>query len=68
MSQSPAQGPPFPSELAFVVQFRAEAALTQGRCDGRVEHVVSGQAALFTRWAELEAFITQVLAVVERPH
>src|SRR5262249_15076212 len=53
MAPSPAQGPPCPSEQAFVVQCRAEAALTQGRCDGRVEHVVSGHAALLTRWAEL---------------
>jgi len=29
---------------------------------GRAEHVVSGTAAHFTSWAELVAFIEQVLA------
>ena len=66
MSQPPAQGPPFPSERAFVVQFRAEATPAQGHWVGRVEHVVSGRAALFASWAECMAFIAQVLAA-ERP-
>ena len=64
MSQPLAQGPPFPSERAFVVQFRAEAALVQGRCVGRVEHVVSGQAAHFDSLEELVAFIGRVLTQV----
>jgi len=42
---------------AFVVQFRAEANMEQGRCTGRVEHVVSGQATRFASLEELLAFI-----------
>ena len=52
---------------AFVVQFRAEADVGQGQCTGRVEHVVSGQAARFASLEELLAFIAQVLATVRAP-
>ena len=62
MSQPPVQSPPFPSERAFVVQFRVEAALAQGRYIGRVEHVVSGQATHFHTLDTLLAFMAQVLA------
>jgi hypothetical protein len=62
MSQPPAQGPPFPSERAFVVQFRDEAALAQGRWVGRVEHVVSGHATHFDTVDALLAFMAQMLA------
>jgi hypothetical protein len=34
-------------ELAFVVQFRVETNLEQEQMEGRVEHVVSGQATRF---------------------
>jgi hypothetical protein len=52
---------------AFVVQFRAETDVEQGRCTGRVEHVVSGQATHFTSLEELLGFVAQVLATVRAP-
>jgi hypothetical protein len=48
---------------AFVVQFRAETVMAQGRCTGRVEHVVSGQATHFQSFDELWAFMVRVLTV-----
>ena len=61
-AQTPASSllPPW----AFVVQFRVETDLAQGRCTGRVEHVVSGQAAHFQLLEELLAFLTRVLMAV----
>jgi hypothetical protein len=52
---------------AFVVQLRAEADLAHGRCTGRVEHVVSGQAAHFVSLEELLTFIDRVLTTVRAP-
>ena len=52
---------------AFVVQFRAETDVKQGHYTGRVEHVVSGQAARFASLEELLAFIAQVLAAIRAP-
>ena len=49
---------------AFVVQFRAETAVEQGRFVGRVEHVVTGQATHFQSLEELVAFIGRVLTQV----
>jgi hypothetical protein len=44
----PADNPsPLSVHRAFVVQFQADTAAEQGRLAGRVEHVVSGQAADF---------------------
>ncbi len=62
----PAQTPASPllPPWAFVVQFRVETDLAQGRCTGRVEHVVSGQAAHFQSLEELVAFLTRVLTAV----
>jgi hypothetical protein len=64
MPQHPESARPFPAERAFVVQFRAGAAVEQGGYTGRVEHVVSGQARQFHTPAELLAFIAQVLAAL----
>jgi hypothetical protein len=61
MSQRPEHVPALPVERAFVVQFRAEAALEPGGPLGRVEHVVSGQATHFHTLEELLAFLTQQL-------
>ena len=47
-----------------MVQFRAETAVEQGHFVGRVEHVVSGQAAQFQSLKELVAFIGRVLTQV----
>ena len=52
---------------AFVVQFRAETDVGQGRYTGRMEHVVSGQATQFHSLEELLAFTTGVLATVRAP-
>ena len=64
MPQPPEHAPLLPTERAFVVQFRAEAAVDQGRYEGRVEHVVSGQARWFHTAQELLAFMAQVLSAL----
>jgi hypothetical protein len=46
---------------AFVVQFRSDTVVEQGRLAGRVEHVVSGQAADFQSLETLLAFMARVL-------
>jgi hypothetical protein len=46
---------------AFVVQFRSDTAVEQGHLAGRVEHVVSGQAADFQSLEMLLGVIAQVL-------
>jgi hypothetical protein len=51
---------------AFVVQLREGTALTSDALHGRVEHIVSGQAALFTSLEELRAFMAQVLTAPGR--
>ena len=53
---------PLSPHWAFVVQLREGTALTPEGMQGRIEHIVSGQAALFTSLAELGAFMAQVLA------
>jgi hypothetical protein len=55
-----------PPPLAFVVQFRPEAALERGHYIGRVEHVVSGRAAAFHTLNDLLDFLTGVLATVRK--
>jgi hypothetical protein len=49
------------------VQFQVETELQRGRCAGRVEHVVSGQAAHFQSLEELLAFMARVLTTVRAP-
>jgi hypothetical protein len=56
---------PLPVERAFVVQLHATAAMAQGQLSGRVEHVLSGQAAHFDTLDELLAFMARVLAALE---
>jgi hypothetical protein len=56
---------PFSVHRAFVVQFRAETDPAQGRVVGRIEHVASQQTALFQSWAEMQAFIAQILTNLE---
>ena len=50
---------------AFVVQLHATAVVAQGQLSGRVEHVLSGQAAHFQTVDELLAFMARVLATLE---
>ena len=58
---------PLSPHRAFVVQFRVETNVTHGRYEGRVEHVVSGQATHFASLEELLAFIGRVLATMGAP-
>ena len=50
-----------PAERAFVVQLRADADLARGVISGRVEHVVSGAAALFESMEQLIACMRDAL-------
>ena len=52
----------FPAQRAFVVQVAMAAPGEPDVSLGRAEHVLSGTATHFTTWAELVAFIEQVLA------
>ena len=58
---------PLPTNRAFLVQFRAQPPGAPLAWDGRVEHVVSGQATHFHSLEELLAFISRVLAGVQVP-
>lgn len=58
---------PLSVHRAFVVHFRTNSDVTQGRMAGRVEHVASGQATHFASLEELLAFIDRVLANVRAP-
>jgi hypothetical protein len=48
-----------------VVQFRAETDAAQGHVTGRIEHVASRETASFQSWAEMQAFMAQVLIQVQ---
>ena len=62
MPPHPTATAPLSVRWAFVVHFRTDTDMTQGRITGRVEHVVSGQSTHFASLEELLAFITRVLA------
>jgi hypothetical protein len=64
MPQSPL---PLPTNRAFVLQLRAQPPGAPLAWDGRVEHVVSGQATHFHSLEELLAFISRVLADTQAP-
>ncbi len=57
---------PLSVHYAFVVHFRVNSDVAQGRLAGRVEHVVSGQATHFQSLEELLAFIARVLTQQEK--
>jgi len=60
--------PTLPSNRAFVVQFRVTNESTTDDCAGRIEHLVSGQAARFKSWEHLQQFIEEMLTQVgEKP-
>lgn len=61
MQKPRATGSPLSVHRAFVVQFRAETDAAQGRVAGRIEHVASRETASFRSWAEMQAFMAQVL-------
>ena len=46
---------------AFVVQFRDDTELHEGRCAGRVEHVATYEAVSFNSIEELLAFMARML-------
>ena len=62
MHQPNSTGSPFPTRLAFVVQFGAETAVESEQFLGRVEHIVSGAVAHFHTLEELWAFMRRMLA------
>jgi hypothetical protein len=64
VTQPSGGGRPLPAERAFVVQLHVEADLAQGRITGRVEHVLSGQAAHFDTLEDLLRFIERVLTTL----
>jgi hypothetical protein len=58
---------PFSPRCAFVVQFRTG----KGKLTGRVEHMTSGEAAIFSDLKELCEFFKRVLEVsahARKPH
>ena len=64
MKPNVAVSPPLLPEWAFVVQFRVGTDMEHGRMEGRVEHVVSGQATRFHSLEELLTFMTRVLTTL----
>ena len=51
-------------KAAFVIQFRPETDIEEGRFEGRVEHFTSTKATRFHSLDELFTFIADVLAQV----
>ena len=64
MKQKAEATPPLLPDWAFVVQFRVGTNIEHGRMEGRVEHVVSGQATRFSSLEDLLAFMAQVLTTL----
>jgi hypothetical protein len=58
---------PLSVQHAFVVHFRVNSEVAQGRITSRVEHVASGQSTHFVSLKELLAFMGRVLATVRGP-
>jgi hypothetical protein len=65
VTPDPAADRPLPVQRAFVVQLHAMSAVAHDQLTGRVEHVLSGQAAHFHTVDELLAFIARVLTTLE---
>jgi hypothetical protein len=67
-SQNPSQtqAAPLPANRAFVVQFAGVRAGQAASIAGRVEHVTSGHRTRFHSWEELQRFIDQELAQLEK--
>ena len=61
MNQDDGHDRRLPAQRAFVVQLAATAEVASGRLEGRVEHVVSGQATQFASLEDLLAFMARVL-------
>jgi len=56
---------PLSPHWAFVVQLREGTLLTPDAVHGRVEHIVSGQATLFSSLEEVRVFMERVLTQTE---
>jgi len=52
---------PLPPEWAFVIQLSGVTDLERGRMEGRVEHIVSGEATRFDSLDALVDFLARVL-------
>lgn len=61
MPLQPHQRGPFPIQYAFVVQFAADTTSAAEDMRGRIEHLVSGQAARFQSVEALLSFVATVL-------
>jgi hypothetical protein len=61
----PQRLPSLPSNRAFIVQFRLPSESKPMVWEGRVEHVISGQAQRFQSQEQLWAFITRVLTTLQ---
>jgi hypothetical protein len=61
VAEGSTEGQALQPEHAFVVQLRSGPATSRRRLQGRVEHVVSGEAARFGSTAELVDFLTRLL-------
>ena len=51
-----------PTNRSFVLQFRQLADLKAGRVEGRIEHITSGEAALFQSLEELVEYLEHMLS------
>ena len=56
---------PLTPQWAFVVQLRQGTSLSPESVQGRIEHIVSGQANTFSSLEELRAFMARVLTEAE---
>jgi hypothetical protein len=65
MKTPPPTDAPLSPRWAFVVQLRQGTTVTSEAVYGRVEHLVSGQATLFTSLEEVRAFMACVVAEIE---
>ena len=57
---------PLSPHWAFVVQLREGSTLTPEGMQGRVEHIVSGEATLFSSLEEVRAFMEHALVAQRR--
>ena len=67
MPQNAERLAPLSVHHAFVVHFRVNSEVAQGRMMGRVEHVASGESTHFASVKELLPFMGRVLATVRAP-
>ena len=64
MKQAAKETSPLLPEQAFLVQFREATDLAPEHWEGRVEHVVSGEATSFHSLDELRLFVVRLLATI----